>query len=232
MPAAICMTIGLAVNITIFIQRYHEAWPMMPMHLGIVGLPAFLAITWLYNYAATGKGDSIRYQRTESLFLQGTILLLALTALFFPKDFYLPFFRSITVWSHLFLLFGILGKSCLIIGGLNAFHYLLCQNQKEPDTSLSSAANWIGYGYGLLTLSMFSGELWCYLGWGTPVVWHDAAITTVLALWLYWTCFLHLHYIGSWSQKRQALFIVAGAFLVLVLGCHPDMGPFRLPLRI
>lgn len=225
---------GLAANLTVVSGRYVEAWPMMPMHLGAAAISSFLAIIWVCSYGGI-RGNQRHNRQFESLILLAIISSIALITLLFPKDFYLPFLRSNIIWSHIFLLTGIVAKGCLIHSGVKALVFLHSKNtdaSKKRQEYFASTTNWIVNGYALLTISLFSGELWSYLGWGTPVVWHDAALTTILALWLYWTCFLHLLFISSWSQKQRSRFVVAGAALVLFLACHPDMGPFRLPFPV
>jgi len=221
----LCMTAGLAANVVVFFSRYYDALPMMPMHLGILGLSLCLALIWICNCIR----NSSYLQTREAVVLQSSILMIIALVLLFPKDFYLPFIRSISIWSHLFFIFGIVAKAYLIYGGIIVIPIIVQKNSKREEESnlIALAMKRIIWGYGLLTLAMFSGEIWSYLGWGTPIVWQDAAITTIIAIWFYWTCLLHLHYIGSWTTRRRASFMVFGSVLVLVLGCHPDMGPFR-----
>jgi len=227
----LCVALGLSANLSIVINQYLHALPMMPMHIGIAGISSFLTIIWICSYGSI-KNTKSEHDHLEGLILLGIILLIILLTILFPKNFYLPFLRSNTIWAHIFLLSGILAKSCLIYGGVKAF-ISLQSNRSQNDKKIDyvSATNWIVYGYGFLSVSLFSGELWSYLGWGTPVVWHDAALTTVLALWLYWSCFLHLLFINSWSKRQRTETVVAGAALVLIFSCHPDMGPFRFPFH-
>jgi ABC-type transport system involved in cytochrome c biogenesis permease subunit len=89
---------------------------------------------------------------------------------------------------------------------------------------------WTVWGFAFWTLSMFTGELWSYLGWGTPVVWDDPAITTTMATWFFYICLLHLHLTGSWTARSRGVYTAAGALVVLVLNCVPELGPFRFPL--
>lgn len=227
----LCVTLGLCANLSIVINQYLQALPMMPMHIGIAGISSFLTIIWVCSYGSIKNTKRVG-NHLESQILLGIILSIFIVTLLFSKDFYLPFLRSNTIWSHVFLLSGIFAKSCLIHSGVKAF-ISLQSNRTQNDKKMYyvSATNWIVYGYALLSLSLFSGELWSYLGWGTPVVWHDAALTTVLALWLYWSCFLHLLFINSWSKRQRSGTVVAGAVLVLIFSCHPDMGPMRLPFH-
>lgn len=94
---------------------------------------------------------------------------------------------------------------------------------------VSTAIRWAVWGFAFWTLSMFAGELWSYLGWGTPVVWDDPAITTVMATWFYYVCLLHLHLTGGWSIRSRTIYAASGAMVVLGLNCLPEWGPYRWP---
>ena len=78
---------------------------------------------------------------------------------------------------------------------------------------------------------MFTGEMWSYLGWGTPVVWEDPAITTTMATWFFYICLLHLHLTGSWTTRSRGIYAAAGALVIFVLNCVPELGPFRWPFQ-
>ncbi|MBN2751219.1 MAG: cytochrome c biogenesis protein CcsA, partial [Rhodospirillaceae bacterium] len=82
------------------------------------------------------------------------------------------------------------------------------------------------------TLSLFSGELWSYAGWGVPVVWEDASIITAMAVWFFYIGLIHLHLTKVWTVKSRAVMAVVGACLILVLNCGPDLGPFRPPFGL
>ena len=82
----------------------------------------------------------------------------------------------------------------------------------------------------LWTLSLFSGEVWSYSGWGVPMVWEDASTLTAIATWLFYVGAIHLHLGGLGSRRTRAGMSVLGVALVLVLNGGPDMGPFRNPL--
>lgn len=164
------------------------------------------------------------------MLLQGVIIVLNLLILIFPKDFYIPFIRSATIWAHIFFWTGVAAKAMLLMASVRALVFLLTDKTSVNAKPLTAAMGWALWGFILLTISMFSGEVWSYLGWGTPVVWHDPAITTVMSLWFYWICLLHLHYSSAWNIKRRAWFMVGGGVLLVGLGCHPELGPMRLPL--
>lgn len=223
------MALGVVLNGLALGLRYWYSWPMMPIYIGLPAILCCLAVIWVIGsyHRLAGSG------RTEGLILQGLIVFLGLITLLFPKDFYLPFLRSVTIWSHIFLITGIVAKGCLLMASIKALVFLVYRHKNKTTTqqTLASAMPWALWGFVCLTLSMFSGEVWSYLGWGTPVVWHDPAITTVMAIWFYWIALLHLHYTRTWDRTQRAIFMVVGGLLVLVFACHPDMGPFRFPFK-
>ena len=167
-----------------------------------------------------------------------------MTAVFSPNDFYLPFLESRTIFSHLFFLPGVVAKACFIIAGIHAIDHIRlrrtdsgngqAQKVKKSDARVvpgnrNWTSRWIVWGFAFWTISMFSGEIWSYLGWGSPVVWDDAAILTAMATWFYYTCFLHLHLQKMWNSKRRAYAAVFGAVLTLIFNFYPALGNFQFP---
>ncbi len=218
-PVLFFMVMGTLSYLAAIGLRYFRSWPMLPMYLGLPALVCCLAILWLLNRKRSLSNPDCH----EEFFLRLLIVLLGLLPLFFPKDFYLPFIRSVTIWSHLFLLSGTAAKGFLLLAAIRGVTFLAEKNHSlEP--SMSAALT----GFVLLTLSIFCGEVWAYLGWGTPIVWHDAAITTTMALWFYWICVLHLHYSTTWKKQQRALLTAGGGILLIALCSPSDMGPFRM----
>jgi len=208
-----------------FFLRYFHAFPMLPMYAGLHGTLCLMVIFQLVSSTLPS------FRKLEGVLLQGVIILLNLVLFLFPKDFYLPMFRSVTSWSHMFLLTGIMARACLLMAVTKGACFLLVRPTRQQDkTGLAPATSWGMWGFAWLSLSMFSGEFWSYLGWGTPVVWHDPAITTTMAIWFYWIAFLHLHYSRNWRNRDRAIFMVAGGILLL-FSFWPDMGPFRSPFQ-
>jgi hypothetical protein len=206
--------------------RYRMAWPMLPMYLGPVALPFFLGFLLLFHSRQQGDGVIVRQ------IILALTAIIALAAACFPKDFYLPFLKSCTLLAHLFLVFGIVGKGCFLVGtawamaGLNPGHRT---SGTESQPALNRSLRWTVWGFSFWTLSMFAGEFWSYLGWGTPVVWEDPAITTAMATWFFYICLLHLHLTGSWTARGRGAYGAAGALVILGLNCVPELGPFRWP---
>jgi len=206
---------ALAANGAAAGMRYWMAWPMMPMYLGSAALPLCLGLLALFH-GRDGDGPGPRR------LILGITAVLALAAVLFPKDFYLPFVKSNTLLAHLFLLFGVAGKGCFLAGAARAL--------ARPSMAAAPAMAYPIWGFAFWTLSMFFGELWSYRGWGTPVVWDDAVIATTMATWFFYVGALHLHLTGTWTVRGRNGVIASGAAVVFLFNCLPDLGPFRWPL--
>lgn len=217
---------ALGCNLVIVALRYTQAWPMLPMHLGAVALPLCLGLLALRIGNGPEPGERMVWRLVLAL-----LVALVVTSLAFPKDFYLPFLKSKTLLSHGFLWFALFAKACCVISAA----WALCvwplgdrwTDGLRPTVALQKSLRWAALGFGLWTVSMFCGELWCYLGWGTPVVWEDPALTLTMAGWFFYACVLHLHLSKTWSQQARAIFVGLGGLVVLCLSCLPDFGPFR-----
>ena len=212
---------AMAANLAVVAGRYWISWPMLPMYLGGVALPFCLVGLALLNRSIRREPNV-----TQGLLIAGTCL--ALLAACFPKDFYLPFFKTKTLFSHFFFFFGVLGKTCFITSSVWAATGLI-RSASAPANAVSRSFRWAVWGFGFWTLSMFSGEMWAYLGWGTPVVWDDPAVAAAMSVWFFYICLLHLHLTGTWSSKQRSLFAAFGA-VVVGLNCLTELGPFRWPL--
>jgi ABC-type uncharacterized transport system permease subunit len=225
---------ALIANAAAVALRYWQAWPMMPMYLGPVALPLCLGCL-LFLVRPSG----IQVARTYRIVL-AQALVISLAAVLFPKDYYLPLIKSQTIWAHFFLLFSIAGKGSLLVGAAWAMAGLGIKHRiKSPgpgsgspmaDTEHRQMFRWTVWGFAFWTLAMFTGEMWFYLGWGTPVVWEDPAITTTMATWFFYICLLHLHLTGSWSARSRGVYAATGALVIFVLNCMPELGPFRSPI--
>lgn len=213
---------AMACGVAYLAWRYWGSWPMTPMHLGTAGLPPLLVALGL---ACTGASPEARFVRLGCIVLA---LSLGFASLLFPKDFYLPFLKTASLFSHAHLWFTLAAKSALIFSGLWSAGCLF--GGREDSASQRQAWNWLVGGFGLWTLAMFAGEIWSYRGWGVPVVWEDATIIAFTATWFYCIGLLHLHLTGGWPARVRHWASVAGVALILVLNCSNDFGPFRPPL--
>ncbi len=208
---------ALILNLIFIVAVYYFSWPLMPMYHTPFFLPFFIGI---FNF------KKIMTKSVEALLFLFIISLISFCPVFFPKDFYHPFWISKSIFSHIFFIFGVLGKAGLISGGV--FAVLQLKNHNGTDFCKKSM-DFIITGFALWTISMFSGELWSWMGWGAPIVWDDASIITAMATWFYFMGFLHLHLMGNFTMTMRAKAAVFGMFILLILSLGPDLGPFRIP---
>ena len=219
--AGIFLACGLTVNLFSIGLRYWVTFPMLPLYQGPFFLPFFIG---LLSFKVVWNDH-----HKSSIFLL-LICGMAWAALFFPNDYYLPSIQFKTLLSHLFFLFGIIGKSFFLIAGCQAIHYIWVNiTESSPANMSKDMGHNIIWGFLFWTLSIFSGAIWSYLGWGSPVVWDDPVITTAMATWLYYGLFLHLHLMTFGTKNNRLVFALAGAVWVLLFNCLPDMGKFMLP---
>ncbi len=244
--------IGLSANGIALLLRYYFSFPLMPMYLGPSFLPFFIGIFSIKSVKSIWNQGNPKKQNTERLLPSMIILsicLLSATAIFFPNDFYLPFLRSKTIFAHIFLLSGVMGEACFVIAGINMSCEIInrhiasgLSNKKQITNNIRKKTErssiginsdagqyWIIIGFALWTISMFSGELWSYLGWGSPIVWNNAGILTTLAIWLYYACFLHFNFLKTWNYKKKTYAAVFGTILTLALNFFPELGIFHFP---
>jgi hypothetical protein len=247
---------ALLVNAVALYLRFWTAWPMLPMYAGPLALPLFMGGAVAAGRWSLASGNRVRRSTLT------VIVVIALAGVLFPKDYYIPFIKSQTIWAHLFFWFGVAGRGCFFMAAAWALAGLTRrrgdtesgrvgegENRSRGEANLSPSPppplsmsprhrlspfsrsmQWVIWGFALWTLSMFTGEMWSYLGWGTPVVWDDPAITTTMATWFFYICLLHLHLTGTWTIRGRGVYTAAGALVVLALNCGPELGPFRWPL--
>ena len=215
----IVVRLGLCLNLLSAGIRYYASWPLLPLFQGPYFLPLFFGVFCLPYLS---KED-----RTIKFF-SAALGLIGLPALFFPNDFYVPFLQSKTVFSHVYFVFGAVGRACFFVSALLAVLFLMGSGKKDK-AKTRPVYNWIVWGFVFWTLSMFSAEAWSYLSTGHPVVWEDASMTTTIATWFYYACFLHLHLYGLWSHKFRSMFAAVGALFVFAFTTYPELGAFRVP---
>ena len=218
---------GCAVNALPILQRYSQAWPMLPMHLAPVFTPFILACLSLVRLAlwpATEKSE----RKTWLLVFTAMLACLGAAQLF-PKDFYLPFLRSDSLFAHATLVAGVAGRACFVLSMAWGAVFFTSSAPEERSACMRWALLWASWGSVFWTLSMFSGEMWSYLGWGTPVVWHDPAILLMMVVWFVYIALLHLHFSRVWGLRGRAAFALLGGAFALVLSLWADFGPFRPP---
>jgi ABC-type transport system involved in cytochrome c biogenesis permease subunit len=121
------------------------------------------------------------------------------------------------------------GRATLWAGGLAAGLFLLSPRGESERLLRSRFTNLHVWGFVLYTLSLFTAEAWSYLGWSSPVIWEEPTMTSTMATWFYYGCFLHLYLLRGWSPRRRAWFALAGLPLLFYFNYLPETGQLRLP---
>jgi len=245
--SAFFMGLGCSLNLLSLGVRYYGFFPMLPLYQGAYLIPCLVGACCIKPILAS-SGHPIHPLMVSSL---------ALTALFFPNDYYLPVLQFKTPFAHAFVFFGVVGKAMFFMAGTWAFLALIRSARQSRERSwqtsetgdetesivksqlvasistsenLKKMGNAVILGFFFWTLSIFSGAVWSYLGWGSPVVWDDPLMTTTMAVWLYFTLFLHLHLIPTlYKPFPRAMFALVGSALVFVGTLMPELGMLRWP---
>ncbi len=223
--AGVLLVLGLTANTGSLVLRLYTSWPMQAPYQEPFWLPASLAVLacWFISNRDRGLAKS----------LVGMAAAAAVFSLFFPKDYYLPFPRSATVFAHVFLLVSAASKGFLLAGGAAAGLWLHT-DQGSPlyKARRSLFGNLIIWGFVLYSLGLFIAQAWSYLGWASPVIFDEYTITSSMATWFYYGCFLHLFLLKRWKAKRRAWFGLAGAPLMIYFNYLPETGMFKWPVLL
>jgi hypothetical protein len=215
-PGGMLLGAGCLCNGFSLAVRYWSSYPLLPLYQGVYFIPFVVGL-----FCVRGL------YRGEGSVIHGIlVVVLAGSALFFPNDFYLPFLQFKTVFAHGFFLLGVGGKALFLLAG--AWAVLILGEQDRSDL-VKRMGTYLVWGYFLWTLSVFSGAVWAYLGWGAPIVWEDPLLVTTMATWLYYTLFLHLHLTGLNSVRSRAIFALLGAVFVFLFNLVPELGIFMVP---
>ncbi len=215
-PAICCLVLGLILNGASLILRYWSFLPLMPLFQGPFFLPFAMGLVGLRSYAAEGGRP----------FFPGLVLAVAWAAYLFPNDFYLPYLQFKTPFAHGLFIFAIIGKALFLLAGEAGLGVLVSPGKSGAARQVASNLLW---GFFFWTLSVFSGAVWSWLGWGSALVWDDPVIAVSMATWLLYALLLHLHLTRFSAPATRAAFITAGALWIICLGVVPELGPFRMP---
>ncbi len=217
---------GVAAGLAYIGRRYWLALPMTPMFMGSVAVPPVLVGLGLAALRREGVADDAPEGRAMRRCVLAFAVVVGALSILFPRDFYLPFLKTTSIFAQLMLAFAVLGKACLLIAAAWAAAILRNPETAAPHRGLLHA---LVLGFAFWTLSLLSGEMWSYRGWGIPVVWEDPAIIASMGVWFFFVGLMHLHLTRAWTVRARAAAMLTGAAAVLVLGCGPDLGPFHPP---
>ena len=215
-PAVVCLGWGLLLNGASLVLRYWSFLPLMPLFQGPFFLPFVMGVIGFRSYAE---------QRNRPVLL-GLVAAAAWVSYLFPNDFYLPYLQFKTLFAHALFIFAIIGKALFLLAGEAGL--MLLVSPGKPGAAQQMAANLL-WGFFFWTLSVFSGAVWSWLGWGSALVWDDPIIAVSMATWLLYALLLHLHLTRFSAPATRAAFIAAGSLWIIFLGVVPELGPFRMP---
>jgi hypothetical protein len=216
------LVLGFCFNAASIGLKLYLSWPMQSPFQEPFWLPAAMAVLVLGTHRR-GRPDLARY-------LLRLTAVLAIIAALFPNDYYLPFPRSNTIVAHIFLPMSVVGKACFYAAGAAALMFLTQHNESlEQDRTRPLFGRFMVWGFVIFTLSLFLAEIWSYLGWASPVIWNNATMTSTMAIWFYYGCFLHLYLLRAWTARRRAWFALAGVPLLVLFTLLPETGGFKWP---
>lgn len=219
---ALGLGLGLAFNTASIGFKLYLSWPMQSPFQEPFWLPAAMAVLAL--------GTHKRGRHVLAGYLIVLTAVLALIAALLPNDYYLPFPRSNTIVAHIFLPMSVIGKACFYAAGAAALMFLARRDETlEQDRARPLFGQFMVWGFVFFTLSLFLAETWSYLGWASPVIWNNATMTSTMAVWFYYGCFLHLYLLRAWPARRRAWFALAGVPLLVVFTLLPETGGFKWP---
>ncbi len=217
--------LGLACNLVSLGIRLYYSWPMQAPYQEPFWLPACLA-AFALALSLARRDRLVRW-------LIPVIAGLAIFTAVFPKDYYLPFPRSNTIFSHLFLLLSASGKACLWVAGVEALRFALgLEEDRAAGGGRPLFGKLIVWGFVVYTLSLFTAETWSYLGWSAPVIWEDNNLAATMGTWFYYGCFLHLYLLRRWTIQRRAWFAVVGMVLLFYFNYLPETGELKVPVSL
>ncbi|MEW6658001.1 MAG: cytochrome c biogenesis protein CcsA [Thermodesulfobacteriota bacterium] len=216
--------LGLLANAGYALLRMIKSWPLLCLYQEPFLLPLGLAAVTLWL---------ARLEKSIAVKIIPLTAMMAIIPVFFPKNFFLPFLKSHTIFAHLFLFLGVAARSCFLAGAVLAGAFLFSRNGNNAGRVRSLGqtgfADLLIWGYVFLSLGLFAGAIWSYIGWGTLVVWEDPLIISTAAVWFLYSCFLHLHLNARWPLKWRAGFALTGGVVVLLFIYWPEIGKFQLP---
>ena len=222
LAALLCLALGLILNTASISLKLYLSWPMQSPFQEPFWLPAAMAVL---AFGAHKHGRPVLAGHLTKL-----TAVLALIAALFPNDYYLPFPRSNTIVAHIFLPMSVVGKACFYAAGAAALMFLARGEETlEHDRARPLFGRFMVWGFVIFTLSLFLAEIWSYLGWASPVIWNNATMTSTMAVWFYYGCFLHLYLLRAWPPRRRAWFALAGVPLLVVFTLLPETGGFKWP---
>jgi hypothetical protein len=202
--------------------RVYYNWPLMCLYqepyiisLMLMAMPAYFCA---------------RRDRATATVAGALAIVVSFVTLLFPGDIYVSFVKTNSIFAHLFSATSSFARAAYLCSGAISIWLLLPRNNADsgPRTAdLNRINNLIVAGFAFHTLSMFSGGLWAYCGWGTPIQWESHLLLGMAGVWFYYAWFLHLHLAGSYSRRTMLCATFAGGILTFLFCFLPDTGVFN-----
>ena len=203
---------------SVVICLYHTI-PLVPIFEKSRFIPLTYSLVCLLFLKHKHKNVSLSYISSVSCFL-------SLLFCFFPKDFYLPFLQTKTIFAFLFFICEIIGVSFYLLWGVLSLQRLVSKNAIFEQSIINNQIKW---GIFFQTISMFSGEIWSYLNSGSPVVLQDASVFSCITIWFYFIGFLHLYLLKKINLHQKDFIILGGMIIIFIFFIYPETGPFTIP---
>ncbi len=212
--------LGIFINlISVSICLYHSL-PLVPVFQKSPFIPLVFAIVSIFF---TKKED----RNILTLYITGTVCFLSILYSLFPKDYYLPFLQTKTVFAFLFFICAIIGINFYLLAGIMSLKKLISKDLIDLGQSTINKA--IIWGIFFQTISMFSGEIWSYIISGSPIVFKDASVLAYTSIWFYYIGFLHLYLLKKINIYQKNIFLITGIVIVFLFFLYPETGPFTIP---
>ncbi len=176
------------------------------LFLKVVESPAFLPFT----LACLIAGREF-VNRERSPYALGLVAVLAFTvvAILTPKS--LTYFgpNKLSIWANLYFLADFTAQACFIMGAVVSLLHLFGRWREESPFRL------VAWGFVLHTIAQVTGAVWCFLGWAMTFQWVYVHLQSA-AVWMFYANYLHLRLIPWWNDKRLAIYLVAGAVMIIL----------------
>jgi hypothetical protein len=160
----------------------------------------------------------------------GATVVLSLYTLIFPGDIYMSFAKTNSLFAHGYSLFSSLARALYLCTGAMALRGIVrtvSREQRVSDNEITG--NLIIAGYCIHSLGMFSGGLWSYVGWGTPVQWQSHIFLGMAGVWFYYSWHLHLKLSLGPGKARLSYSTLGGGIVTFIFSFLPETGKLSIP---
>ncbi|MBP7603719.1 MAG: hypothetical protein KBA15_07310 [Spirochaetes bacterium] len=178
----------------------------MYLFLKVVESPAFLPFAL---GCVIALGEIRRHQRSPYGF--GLIVVIAFTIIAFLTPRSLSYFgpNKLSAWADIYFITDFSAQACFIMAAVISILHLAGWWREESPFRL------VAWGFILHTIAQVAGAIWCFLGWAMTFQWVYVHLQSA-AVWMFYANYLHLRLIPRWNEKRLAIYLVAGAVMIML----------------